>query len=103
MKDIYAFAKSRNETNIPSYDLTAYASLQVMQQAVEGAKTLDQNTLKTYLFSHTFHTVVGDLKFNSNGTTPFSQVLTQTFDGTTVPVWPSSVAAAPLKVMNGGS
>jgi branched-chain amino acid transport system substrate-binding protein len=45
----------------------AYGYMQVLQQAVEGAKSLDQDKLADYLRSHTFSTVVGDVKFGPNG------------------------------------
>jgi branched-chain amino acid transport system substrate-binding protein len=45
----------------------AYGYMQVLQQAVEGAKSLDQDKLADYLRSHTFNTVVGDVKFGPNG------------------------------------
>ena len=41
----------------------AYGYMQVLQQAVEGTKSLDQDKLADYLRSHTFKTVVGDVKF----------------------------------------
>ena len=41
--------------------------MQVLQQAVEGTKSLDQNKLADYLRSHTFKTVVGDVKFGPDG------------------------------------
>src|ERR1700734_3033093 len=44
-----------------------YAAGQVMAQAVEGAKTLDQVKLAAYMRSHTFSTVVGDIKFGKDG------------------------------------
>lgn len=94
MTQIDAFAKSRGETTVPAYDYVAYAALQVLQQAVDGAKSLDQQTLKNYIYSHTFHTVVGDIKYNSNGTTNFSEVITQTVNGVQKPVWPAGVATA---------
>jgi branched-chain amino acid transport system substrate-binding protein len=93
-----AFSKSRGETTVPAYDYVAYAALQVLQQAVEGTKTLDQQALKNYIYSHTFHTVVGDIKYNQNGTTNFSEVITQTVNGVQQPVWPASVATAKLAV-----
>ena len=37
--------------------------MQVLQQAVEGSKSLDQAKLADYLRSHTFKTVAGDIKF----------------------------------------
>jgi branched-chain amino acid transport system substrate-binding protein len=96
MQAVVSFAKSRGEPVVPTYDFVAYASLQVIQQAVEGAKTLDQQKLKAYIYSHTFHTVVGDIKYNPDGTTPFSEVITQTVNGKQQPVWPASVATAKL-------
>ncbi|MEJ0017427.1 MAG: amino acid ABC transporter substrate-binding protein [Acetobacteraceae bacterium] len=45
----------------------AFGYMQVLQQAVEGAKTLDQEKLAEYLRSHTFKTVVGDVNFGPNG------------------------------------
>jgi branched-chain amino acid transport system substrate-binding protein len=45
----------------------AYGYLQVLQQAVEGIKGVDQDKLADYLRTHTFKTVVGDVKFGPNG------------------------------------
>ena len=45
----------------------AYGDMQVLQQAVEGTKGLDQDKLADYLRSHTFKTVVGDVKFGPTG------------------------------------
>ena len=53
----------------------AYSYMQVLQQAVEGSESLDQEKLADYLRSHTFKTVVGDVKFGSNGEWAEPQVL----------------------------
>jgi branched-chain amino acid transport system substrate-binding protein len=45
----------------------AFGYMQVLQQAVEGTKSLDQDKLADYLRSHTFTTIVGDVKFGPNG------------------------------------
>ena len=45
----------------------AYSDLQVLQQAVEGIGSLDQQKMADYLRSHTFHTVAGDITFGPNG------------------------------------
>jgi branched-chain amino acid transport system substrate-binding protein len=45
----------------------AYADLQVVGQAIEGTHGTDQGKLADYLRSHTFHTLVGDIKFGPNG------------------------------------
>jgi branched-chain amino acid transport system substrate-binding protein len=44
-----------------------YAAGQVLAQAVEGAKSLDQSKLADYMHSHTFHTVVGDVAYDKSG------------------------------------
>jgi len=45
----------------------AYADMQVLQAAVEGTNSLDQEKLAEYLPSHTFHTVVGGVTFRPDG------------------------------------
>jgi branched-chain amino acid transport system substrate-binding protein len=45
----------------------AYANLQVVAAAVEGAKGLDQDKLAEWVRSHTIKTIVGDIKYGSNG------------------------------------
>lgn len=41
--------------------------MQVLQQAIEGTKSLEQAKLADYLRTHTFHTAVGNIKFGPNG------------------------------------
>ncbi|MBV8504639.1 MAG: ABC transporter substrate-binding protein, partial [Alphaproteobacteria bacterium] len=45
----------------------SYARMQVLQQAIESTGGLDQDKLAEYLRNHTFNTIVGDVKFGSNG------------------------------------
>ena len=45
----------------------AYANLQVLQAAVEGTKSLDQDKLAAWLRTHTIPTIVGDIKYGANG------------------------------------
>ena len=45
----------------------AYAYLQVLGDAVEGAKTLDQTKLADYIHTHPFKTIVGDITFDKSG------------------------------------
>ena len=45
----------------------AYADLQVLGQAIAATKSLDDETLATYLHQATFKTVVGDVKFGPLG------------------------------------
>jgi len=52
-----------------------YAQLQVLQQAVEGTKSLDDAKLGDYIRGNTFKTVVGDVKFGAKGEWAESRVL----------------------------
>jgi branched-chain amino acid transport system substrate-binding protein len=45
----------------------AYANLQVLSEAVEATKSLDQDKLAEYLRSHTMKTIVGDITYGPNG------------------------------------
>jgi branched-chain amino acid transport system substrate-binding protein len=45
----------------------AYANLQILGQAIEGTKTLDQTKLADYIRSHAFNTIVGDVSFGKDG------------------------------------
>ena len=45
----------------------AYADLQVLGDAIEGAKSLDQNAVADYIRGHPFNTIVGDISFGKDG------------------------------------
>jgi branched-chain amino acid transport system substrate-binding protein len=45
----------------------AYANLQILGDAVEGAKSLDQTKLADYIRSHPFNTIVGEISFGKDG------------------------------------
>jgi branched-chain amino acid transport system substrate-binding protein len=53
----------------------AYAQLQVLQQAVEATKSLDDQKIADYIRANTFKTVVGDVKFGKWGEWAESRVL----------------------------
>jgi branched-chain amino acid transport system substrate-binding protein len=57
---------------LPPY---AYAYMQVLGDAVEATKGLDQAKLAAYMHSHTFDTVVGKVKFAKNGEWAKTRVL----------------------------
>jgi branched-chain amino acid transport system substrate-binding protein len=50
-----------------SYPPLSYAAGQVLAEAVEGTKSLDQVKLAAYMHGNTFHTVVGDISFGKDG------------------------------------
>jgi branched-chain amino acid transport system substrate-binding protein len=53
----------------------AYAQLQVLQQAIEATKSLDDGKLGEYIRANTFKTAVGDVKFGPKGEWAQSRVL----------------------------
>jgi branched-chain amino acid transport system substrate-binding protein len=60
-----------------------YAAGQVLAEAVEGAKTLDQVKLAGYIRSHSFATVVGEIKFGKDGEWAKSRVFFTQFQHVT--------------------
>src|SRR5215471_9766650 len=59
----------------------AYTNLQVLGQAVEATKSLDQDKLADCLRTSTFKTVVGDIKYGPNGEREHARVLQVQFHG----------------------
>jgi len=53
----------------------AYAQLQVLQQAVAATESLDDSKLGDYIRANTFTTMLGDVRFGSNGEWAQSRVL----------------------------
>jgi branched-chain amino acid transport system substrate-binding protein len=49
---------------LPPY---AYSELQILGQAVEATKSLDENKLVEYIHSHPFQTIEGDIAFGPEG------------------------------------
>ena len=54
---------------------SAYAQLQVLQQAAVATNSLDDSKLGEYIRANTFKTVVGDVKFGANGDLAQSRML----------------------------
>jgi branched-chain amino acid transport system substrate-binding protein len=61
----------------------SYAYMQVLQQAVEGTKSLDQDKLADFMRSNTFKTVFGDIKFGKDGEWAEPRMLMVQFQGIT--------------------
>jgi branched-chain amino acid transport system substrate-binding protein len=59
----------------------AYSYMQILADAVTGTHSLDDGKLAAYLSSHTFQTVVGAVKFGSNGEWSTPRVLEVQFQG----------------------
>ena len=65
----------------------AYARMQVLGDAIEGTKGLDQDKIADWIRIHTFKTVVGDVAFGNKGEWAKSRILTvqfQNISGTSV-------------------
>ena len=60
-----------------------YAYLQVLGEAVEGAKSINDDKLADYLHSHEFKTIMGDVKFGKNGEWTKSAMLQVQYHGIT--------------------
>jgi branched-chain amino acid transport system substrate-binding protein len=59
----------------------AYAAMQVLGQAVETTKGLDQKKLGEYIHATEFNTIAGKIKFGANGEWAKSRVLMVQFQG----------------------
>ena len=87
----------------------AYAQMQVVEQAIIGTQSLDDDKLAEYTRNTVFKTVVGDVKFGDAGSWSKARVLQVQFQnirsgdltnfkepGTHVVVWPPELASGPL-------
>jgi branched-chain amino acid transport system substrate-binding protein len=90
------FVKNYVETyhERPTYNAAhSYARWQILEQAVSATKSLDQDTLRDYISSHSFDTVVGPIKYNDLGySTPADTIVVQFQNGNRVIVWPKDQA-----------
>lgn len=71
-----------------------YTTLQVLQQAVEGTKTLDQDKLREFIAKNEFATVSGMLKFDEKGYARAPSYLMQIQNGQQAIVYPAVVKSA---------
>ena len=44
---------------------TAYAALQVLQQAIEAVNSFDQTAIGQYIITHSFQTILGTYNYNN--------------------------------------
>jgi branched-chain amino acid transport system substrate-binding protein len=81
----YQAKAAANGTDLLGYYLPpfAYSYMQVLQQAVEGTKSLDQTKLANYLRTNAFKTIVGNVKFGPSGEWEEARVLAIQFQGVT--------------------
>jgi branched-chain amino acid transport system substrate-binding protein len=78
-----------------------YAALQILEQAIEGAATLDRDTVTQYIKDNSFDTVMGSLAFENNVSHTFWSV-GQWQDGVFRGVKGSNVdGAVPVRIKEG--
>jgi branched-chain amino acid transport system substrate-binding protein len=94
LAELAADFKARGQDTIPSYAIAGYSILQILEQAVRGAQTLDQDRLKAYIQQNEFKTAAGNVRFQSDGTPSFNQVVIQYTSGKNNVVWPKSLQTA---------
>jgi branched-chain amino acid transport system substrate-binding protein len=58
-----------------------YATFQVLEQTVEGTKSLDHEKLADYMHATTFKTIMGDIKFGPDGEWAEPRILTIQYQG----------------------
>ncbi|MCC6946145.1 MAG: amino acid ABC transporter substrate-binding protein [Bradyrhizobiaceae bacterium] len=83
------FKKERKQDTLPAYAIVAQTILQVIEQAVNGAGTLDQEKLREYIYKSEFKTASGNIRFQENGTPVYSQLLLQFQNGKNEVVFPA--------------
>lgn len=59
----------------------AYAYLEVLGDAIEATKTLDQTKVADWIRTHTFKTVVGDISFGKDGEWSKSRIVEVQWQG----------------------
>lgn len=94
IKELAEVFKQRGYATLPTYAIGGTAILEVLEQAVEGAKTLDQEKLKEFIHKHEFKTVAGNFRYQEDGTPVYSQILLQYQKGKNEVVWPKEFRTA---------
>ena len=92
-----------------AYSPFGYAGGQVLAEAVQATRSLDQSKLAEYMHGHIFDTVVGKIAFGNDGEWREARVVWTQFQGVTdndleqfrdlkheVIVWPPDYRTAPL-------
>jgi branched-chain amino acid transport system substrate-binding protein len=94
MDQAIAIATDLGLDEMPPYAPMTLAAFQVIEQAVNGAGTIEPQALIDYMYANTFQTAVGDLAFDEFGIPVYKGSLIQYVDGSNVKVWPPEEATA---------
>jgi branched-chain amino acid transport system substrate-binding protein len=91
-KAAYVKAYGGTPQQIDTTSAEAYACGQILADAVQQAKSIDNATLIKTLHAHTYQTVNGTISWDQYGMPKGNEILVQWVGGKLVPVYPSSVA-----------
>ncbi|MFL5625691.1 MAG: amino acid ABC transporter substrate-binding protein [Ktedonobacteraceae bacterium] len=95
MDDLYnTLLQTRGEKVLSQYGVVSLSILQVMEQAVKGANTLDQQKLYNYVLGHKFDTVNGSITYGANGIPNYNAAVVQFVNGQNQLVWPTNRGTA---------
>lgn len=87
--------------NFEKYSVSAgatYALCQILFQAIEKAGTLDGAKVREAVLANTFETVMGPVKYGSNGVAVFRSTASQWWDGKQQMVYPFDLAKWKIKL-----
>lgn len=79
---------------IPAYATVSLTILQVLEQAVKGAGTLDQAKLRAYVVGRKFSTSNGVIEYDRDGVPSYNAAVVQFVGGRNHVVWPPARATA---------
>ena len=95
MDTLYSFLQTRlGYREVPAYATVALTILQVLEQAVKGAGTLDQVALRNYVTGRRFDTVNGPIEYDENRVPKYNAAVVQFVKGQNHVVWPPHRATA---------
>jgi branched-chain amino acid transport system substrate-binding protein len=63
---VKAFATAKRDSNGP-FQLTSYAAMQIIADAIAGAKTTDTAKVAPYIHAHDFKTPIGNVSYDAQG------------------------------------
>ena len=101
---VATWQKAYGKKSVPVWQhASMYASLQLLQQAVTATKSFNQDTLRNYIGSHQFSTVVNTTRYDNRGV-PLHQngYVVQWQNGKRVTVFPKNVASGKYKPLKQG-
>ena len=95
VRELYEYLRARlGYRELPAYATVGLTILQVLEQAVKGAGTLDQATLRDYVTGRRFDTANGPIVYDEHRVPSYNAAVVQFLDGRNQVVWPRERATA---------